>query len=278
MFTQAAKARGIAALILDHVPKDTSNKTQRGGGRKKDMADVQWRLSLIKPFNRISQGQVSLDLEKDREGWLPRSQVFNIGGGESGLSEDEQFVCRPVGGTFELAGKDGLTNRARAALEALKEFGTIGGTSREWRHRIKVSRQTIDRARNELLKKRLIERVRDSDKYRVISTQEGSPGGGPDGDGLPPDFELLPGPPKSDENKGGGPGWPSVGVGHVFSLSMPNIESRLKVAQGSPPGDGPPRPLPCERRSRKFSRPEAGRIGNTSRRVVVKEPPCNEYF
>jgi hypothetical protein len=124
--TKRAKQRGIASLILDHTPHDAIRS--RGAARKKEVADVQWRVKKTQEFNRDAVGEVLLINEKDREGWLPGSVTFSIGG-KSGT-----LTCRRSAGTIEEPDpEDGLTASQRWAFAALVEqFGAKGATASEW--------------------------------------------------------------------------------------------------------------------------------------------------
>jgi RecA-family ATPase len=68
-YSQKARLRRSAVLILDHVPKEGGSA--RGSGRKLDYVDVQFELRSPQPFDRETVGRVDLHLRKDREGWLP---------------------------------------------------------------------------------------------------------------------------------------------------------------------------------------------------------------
>jgi hypothetical protein len=125
-YIHPARSRGVATLLIDHVPHD--GKHARGSTRKRDELDVVWSLTRLQPFDRENVGSVHLKLEKDREGWLPRDVGFSIGGNGRG-----GFVCARSAGTFEAAGTDGLKPSERKALEALETFGKSTATASEWR-------------------------------------------------------------------------------------------------------------------------------------------------
>jgi len=94
--TKQAKQRGIASVILDHVPHDAERS--RGGARKKEVADVQWRVKKTKDFDRDCVGEVLLLRSKERDGWLPETIKFSVGGNEFG-----NLVCERSSGTIEEA-------------------------------------------------------------------------------------------------------------------------------------------------------------------------------
>jgi hypothetical protein len=124
--TKRAKQRGIASVILDHVPHD--HERSRGGARKKECADVQWRVKKTQDFNRDAVGEVLLINSKDREGWLPPTTKFSVGGSFGKL------VCERSAGTVEepdAAG--GLKPSERKVLDTLREeFPLTGARMAEW--------------------------------------------------------------------------------------------------------------------------------------------------
>ncbi len=124
-YIHPARSRGIATLMLDHVPKDGTGA--RGSGRKKDEVDVMWNLRPVQSFDRERTGQISLRREKDREGWLPKDVVFSIGGNATG-----GFVCARSAGTIEVADSDGFTPSERKAMQALDPFTATGVRANEW--------------------------------------------------------------------------------------------------------------------------------------------------
>jgi hypothetical protein len=148
-YTHPARERGIAALILDHVPK--VGVSSRGSGRKKDEVDVMWALRNLYPFDRDIVGRIVLTREKDREGWLPENVGFSVGGGEVG------FLFSRSEGTVELEDSEGLKPSERNSLEALEELGKKGATASEWQKAagtLNVARRTFYRAKGELERKK----------------------------------------------------------------------------------------------------------------------------
>ena len=125
-FVHPVHERNIAVILLDHVPKE-GNGSARGSGRKKEEADVQWELRS-KNFDRNRVGEIELKLRKDREGWLPNSVKFSVGG------TDDGFVFRRIGGASKEAGNTDseLTDNARKILKVLQEHFEEGATATEW--------------------------------------------------------------------------------------------------------------------------------------------------
>jgi AAA domain len=146
--TKKAKQRGIASVILDHVPHDADRS--RGGARKKEVADVQWRVKKTLDFNRDSVGEVLLINHKDREGWLPPTATFSVGG------RFGKLICERSAGTVEDPYEvGGLTGAERTVLDTLKEeFPLTGARMAEWQratHARDVSRASHYRAVKKLV-------------------------------------------------------------------------------------------------------------------------------
>jgi hypothetical protein len=147
-FTKIAKKRGITSLILDHVPHE--HDRSRGGARKKEVADVQWFVKKTQDFNRDAVGEVLLISKKDREGWLPGSVKFSVGGSYGRL------LCERSAGTIEEPDPaTGLTANERKVLDTLcEEFGQRGARAGEWQRATKgrgVARATHYRAVQKLV-------------------------------------------------------------------------------------------------------------------------------
>jgi hypothetical protein len=160
-YPQRARVRGIASLLLDHVPKE--GNTARGSGRKLDYVDAMWELRNPQKFDRETVGRIDMHLRKDREGWLPRALTFSVGTG------DEGFIFRRSAGTVESADEaTGLLPSDRTTLEALQALGGIGAFDKEWREEAMargLGRTTYYRSRGTLLELGYVEQV--MNKYFV---------------------------------------------------------------------------------------------------------------
>jgi hypothetical protein len=77
-YSKPALRRGVAVLVLDHVPHDVER--ERGSSRKRDEMDVVWKLTKVGDFDRDKTATLSMSRQKDREGWLPEKLTFEIGG------------------------------------------------------------------------------------------------------------------------------------------------------------------------------------------------------
>lgn len=176
-YTRPARERNIAVVLLDHVPHDGSHA--RGASRKRDEADVVWAVKCPVPFDRDTTSTVVLRREKDREGWLPKSVAFNIGGTDAG----GRLVCartdRPI---MEVEGADGLKPSERTTLDALREeFGSRGATYSEWLRASEsrnVSKSTFKRARTTLVSRHHFVRL-DGETYYPADGPNGGPDRGP---------------------------------------------------------------------------------------------------
>ncbi len=153
-YPQRARVRGIACLLLDHVPKEGGSA--RGSGRKLDYVDVMWELRNPQKFDRQTVGRIDMHLRKDREGWLPKVLTFSVGGGEEG------FVFKQSAGTVEPIDEDGLSASERSTLEALKVLGGAGAFDKDWREETLargLSRATYYRCRETLMRLDFVEQV-----------------------------------------------------------------------------------------------------------------------
>src|SRR5215203_4912374 len=153
-YPQRARVRGMACLLLDHVPKEGGSA--RGSGRKLDYVDVMWELRNPQKFDRETVGRIDMHLRKDREGWLPRVLTFSVGGGEDG------FIFKRSLGSVEPADEDGLTKSERTTLEALQALGSMGAFDKNWQEETKargLSRATYYRSRETLMRLDLVEQV-----------------------------------------------------------------------------------------------------------------------
>lgn len=149
-YAQPARKRDMTVVILDHVPHEA--KRSRGASRKKDEADVQWKLTNPAPFDRVTVGEVILVREKDREGWLPPSVTLSIGGTEDG------FLCHRSAGTLRRESGDGLTKTQRKALMVLRtDFSESGAGFNEWQRKVDCSSATLSTAIRVLTNKGLVE-------------------------------------------------------------------------------------------------------------------------
>jgi len=153
-YPQRARVRGIASLLLDHVPKEGGSA--RGSGRKLDYVDVMWELRNPQKFDRETVGRIDMHLRKDREGWLPKVLTFSVGAGEDG------FVFKRSAGTVEPIDEEGLSTSERSTLEALKALGSMGAFDKDWREETLargLSRATYYRCRETLMRLNLVEQV-----------------------------------------------------------------------------------------------------------------------
>jgi hypothetical protein len=161
-YLHPARDRDIVVLVLDHIPHDGNHA--RGATRKKDEADVSWRIHKTKNFDRDTVGQITLTLVKDREGWLPATVTYSIGGTVDG------FICERSAGTFEPdATNGGLKPSHEATLEALRILGETG--AKEWKKAasvgpFNVSRSSFYRAKELLIGMGLV--VEDNKQFKVV--------------------------------------------------------------------------------------------------------------
>ncbi len=158
-YAKPARDRGVSVLLLDHVPHAGSHA--RGSTRKKDEVDVQWELRRTKLFDRTQVGEIVLRCEKDREGWLPPSICFSVGGSA------ESFVFVRSEGVSKEPEDSGMTSNARKALDALKTgFAESGASHKQWREASGIeARSSFDAARKNLVSLGYVRKAEDSKRY-----------------------------------------------------------------------------------------------------------------
>src|SRR5215216_360722 len=157
-YSQKARQRGMAILLLDHIPKE--GNTARGSGRKLDYVDVMWELTKPQDFDRETVGRIDLRLKKDREGWMPWGVAFSVGGKDGSL-----IFGRTAFDKSTFVG-DALRTKEKATLDALKSFGDAGVRYTPWLKEAEkrgLSSATFKRALDTLLRTDLVEKA--MDKY-----------------------------------------------------------------------------------------------------------------
>jgi hypothetical protein len=153
-YPQRARMRGIACLLLDHIPKE--GNTARGSGRKLDYVDVMFELTKPQHFDRETVGRIDLRLKKDREGWLSWGLAFTVGG------RNGQLVFGRRAFDSSLLAPDSLLPSDRTTLDALKSFGSSGARDKDWREEAMkrgLSRASYYRGRETLLSQGYAEKV-----------------------------------------------------------------------------------------------------------------------
>jgi hypothetical protein len=164
-------------VLLDHPGHDGAHA--RGASRKKDETDVMWSVKCPVPFDRETTSTVTLRREKDREGWLPKSVAFNIGGTDDG---GRIILLRTDQAVLDVAGDDGLKKTERITLETLREeFGAAGASYSEWQRaseRREVSKSSFKRARSTLVERLNLVRL-DGEAYYPVEKPPPPDDGGP---------------------------------------------------------------------------------------------------
>jgi hypothetical protein len=166
-YSQKARQRGMAILLLDHIPKE--GNTARGSGRKLDYVDVMWELTKPQDFDRETVGRIDLRLKKDREGWMPWGVAFTVGGSENGL------VFGRTAFDSSLLVPDRLLPSDRTTLDALKSFGSSGVRDKNWREdamKRGLGRTTYYRSRGTLLEQGLAEEIMGKYFYKTPAKPE----------------------------------------------------------------------------------------------------------
>jgi hypothetical protein len=140
LYATPARRRGIAVLLLDHTPKDATNRTARGSSRKRDYVDYQYELEKAGIIDRENTGIITLKLKKDRGAWLKGVHQFRVGGAAEG------FVFEPIDAPHDPVG-DGLSDGDRATLDFLRD----GMTYSEWWQASGDAESTFRRRRKTLV-------------------------------------------------------------------------------------------------------------------------------
>ena len=214
-YAAPARSRGIAVLILDHVPKADS-RSARGSGRKLDYVDVQYEQTAT-PFDRQTVGLITLKKRKDREACLPGSQAFRVGGTPGGV--DGMRLTQP-GFVFESVDAphdptDGMGASERATLAALVD----GMGYAAWRDASGKAGTTFDRHRDALLDAR---HVVQNDDRTYSRAQPPQPPNNPHGGNGGSVQDRPSNPHNPHHSKSGGCG--GSDGGHVVVNKSPGVE------------------------------------------------------
>lgn len=65
------------ALVVDHMPHEA--RRARGTGAKKAKSEVSYLIRMTEPFSRQQIGQITVEYDKDRFGWLPFRRFIRAG-------------------------------------------------------------------------------------------------------------------------------------------------------------------------------------------------------
>jgi MarR family len=155
----AAKRRGAAVLLLDHVPTDANRS--RGSTQNLGKVDVSWQLKKVLPFDRHTVGQIQLRLEKDREGHLPKRVQLAIG-------SKDGFVFRREAQVYEKSDPaHDLTNSQKRILDYIEERGKKGARFKDIKDDTGLSKSTISGGLRKLVSSNLV--TKDGNPYYPVS-------------------------------------------------------------------------------------------------------------
>jgi hypothetical protein len=155
---------GGAALILDHITKDEGVKFARGSTAKLAKVDVGWKLKRTLPFNTDTVGEVRLTCDKDRNGNMPRTKVFSIGG-----NGDGRIIVNP-GEVIETPDEDGLTPTQRHIFETIEDHPEGLSYSR-WQQLSGKAKTTFQDAKSVLESEGLVGQDEDTKLYYVVGVR-----------------------------------------------------------------------------------------------------------
>lgn len=104
---------GASAVVLDHTPKNGSGA--RGSGAKKAKPEVAMEVTVEQPFSRHQVGRLKVELDKDREGYLPFQRHIRIGTDAEGfvLEELPEFTIALKRSSVGGRKAEGDANRSR---------------------------------------------------------------------------------------------------------------------------------------------------------------------
>lgn len=142
-FVRGARQVDAAVLILDHVRKTGDVSSPRGSGAKLAKVDVAW---LIAPGPLLPGELVRISSHKDREGICPPSMCY-IFQAEEGRIAFLPSLPPPAPRT-----------RDERIIDALHVAGAGGLTTADLEGLLGLSRQTVAKSLNDLIRRRLIVR------------------------------------------------------------------------------------------------------------------------
>lgn len=215
-YSKPALRRGVAVVVLDHVPHE--HERERGSTRKRDEMDVVWKLVKLGDFDRDHVAELSMTLQKDREGWLP----FKLGWRVGGDPETGRFVMERDDALAHDASIQILNEKERAAMAALENLGSAA--AEEWRRvgGLDLSKTAFYRVVNSLIEKG---KVRKKEKtYHLVETLDVVVRSGPG---------VVRGPSGPTENRGAPTFGPVVHplIGGV-DLPGPNVSEASPAPEG----------------------------------------------
>ena len=155
VLTPVAREHGIAVLVIDHdVKNGEASRFARGSGAKLAAADVAFKVSIVQPFDRTTNGVLRMTVTKDRRGWLHRWHEVGIetGGG------DLKVVFTETTQDGAVAGLGASLNLAPAEQKVLGALtanpATVAGITDRiaTAHGHGLTRQTVSAALNKLLR------------------------------------------------------------------------------------------------------------------------------
>jgi hypothetical protein len=102
---------GASSVVIDHVLKSKDNRGgwARGAGAKKSKSDVLLMSSKDRDFNKDTIGAMSFKVAKDRDGYMPQTFGYRIGGnGQGGIILERSHLQQATG--------EGVTDELERAL------------------------------------------------------------------------------------------------------------------------------------------------------------------
>ncbi|MCA1791970.1 MAG: AAA family ATPase [Thioalkalivibrio sp.] len=144
---------GAALIAIDHVTKSKEGRGgyARGAGAKKSKTDAAWKVVKASEFSATRMGIIRMEADKDRDGWLPSSLAFRIGGRGDSAIHIERMEAAEVGGNVTPSDDIERSVVDFLRLNADSERGAM--TTKEVRDALPRRGEDIVKALNALLSK-----------------------------------------------------------------------------------------------------------------------------
>ncbi|HEY2238872.1 MAG TPA: AAA family ATPase [Streptosporangiaceae bacterium] len=158
VLTPVAREAGVAVVVIDHDTKSgDASRFARGSSAKLAGCDVAMKVSIVRAFDRATDGALRLTVSKDRRGWLHRfwDVVVQVG----------VVMCLDFRETTEPDTAPGAAEHTPATAKVLAALTGEPSDLRQIGDRIAdrtgsgLRRETVSRSLNELLTNGLADRL-----------------------------------------------------------------------------------------------------------------------
>jgi hypothetical protein len=159
VLTPIARDIGAAVLVIDHDTKSSeASRYARGSGAKLAALDVQLKVTMTTPFTREQDGNLKINIPKDRRGWLHRNWNVDVHTG-NGIIQPE-FTRETPDNTpvTQISGAPGKRSIYAVLDDIPKTYHEINELVHE-KDGFYLKRTTVSQYLNELLKDGLVEKL-----------------------------------------------------------------------------------------------------------------------